>query len=468
MAKNAVWKYSRKIYDRAKSRIRRQPIFIALLAIPGFLVSAAIGAVVYATFYDPNTPLLFTALETSVAIFGLVGIFIVLLTQIVRLDVEIQKSQSIDINSIPKEKLAFHIAEDLSTKIIKDISENSNINHSVFSVREDHYRDEKRFLAKYFVNNFLEERILEIKKRFAGGRKIRLMCDSGSTISPIMKELGAAGDNDDKYWASDIRIETNNIPGLRYLLQYRASRDDRYSPLPLRDVFVIEGSVAAPFDAIIDDHAVASILQDRERKKKEYYTISLITGNYIIYHRNFFLPISRFGKHTEIKSALYSISDEVYLVAPLGKILCPDLEHSETHEKLSVLERLLAEFNTDLGYLGRHDGSKVLEKEKEYRLVNPNLVEKCEDRSAEDLCLEWMKKSVLFTTERTDTKDIMFKHFSRVNGGLSHCSPMWNPGTGYGHILSPVYSNLPSYQAQIELEVPHENIRNHLSKYFGI
>lgn len=169
-------------------------------------------------------------------------------------------------------------------------------------------------------------------------------------------------------------------------------------------------------------------------------------------------------------AALYSIADEVHLIAPLGKIL------KNKYDKTSGLEDMVKTFNRNLAY---YEIAKN-ESEKPYRLIMPSILDR-ELRNADDnntlgsrqvTQSAWIEKTVLVTTSRSGNDDVFKPHFTGLLQ-LKNFEPSitdMKEGKGPYLWLTPFEGlNIPQ-RRQIRENIPHDHLRKkHLADaYFEI
>jgi hypothetical protein len=345
-------------------------------------------------------------------------------------------------------------------RMLKAIRSDHEVTDSVYAWRAGHYRREKKHIAEQFIRRTLGKRVEYLQQQF-GHRRIRIIFDSGSTIAPMLDVLGQEAEGNPEHWCKEIQAVTNNIKGIENILRYRDQPGNRYGNLPLADFSVLPGKVLAAFEAIADPRTLEALESYREDR---YYTIAVTTGNYILLHDREFLPIARAGFHPHFKATLYDIASEVYVIAPLGKILM--WVGKDELGKAAPLEDMLDRLNTDLKLK-----SMSLDKdseEKRYHLVNEGLVWSRQGKNAGPQVLTpWLEKSVLVTTRRTDAC-LFERHFLKVEAELGHrnFSDDWGVGSGPRLLATPFLALPLIKDEQFKVEVPHENLRRFARKYF--
>jgi len=286
---------------------------------------------------------------------------------------------------------------------------------SIYDERIEHYKEEKLALAEKAAD-LIEARVAALSQ--AGHRKIRIFLDSGTTIAPLFNEFGSRATKEgSSSWLSresgKVEIITNNIRGLQNLLRFRAagSEHDRYAEIPF-DCTVLPGSVLAVYQAIADARTILAVLY--LARETDTYNISVVTGNYILYSGDgMLMPVARAGFHPEMKSVLYTVSDEVLVLAPLGKIV-----HGH-HDGVKGLRQLLSNLNRDLGYSDKNGPPSG----RPYRLIEKSLISKFMrpdeiQRFREEGLQLWPRKSVLITTARVESEHVFFPHYRALNESI--------------------------------------------------
>jgi hypothetical protein len=358
------------------------------------------------------------------------------------------------------------ISQEVADRIVNLASSELVSYDTIYEERAKHYKREKKALATNFVN-MLGERVEFLKE--TENKDFQIIIDSGSTLAPIFDVIGKQASIDPRHWSSGIEFFTNNIKGVQNLLKYRAnpcelpdvepiidSYSDRYLEIPI-SCSILPGKILSAYGAIADKTTIRAT--HKVSQNKNTYNICITTGNYILFEpdRRIFLPIARTGYHPNMKAILYAVSDEIYVVAPLGKILKGDTEDN--------IDIILKKFNDDLGYKKRPDKKSL----SEYHLIKKDLVPK-EFSGFDSL---WESKSILVTTQRIQGKHNFFEHYNRLKDNLvgflpGQTLPKVEKSTK-PYIWTCEFDELPpTYQDQDDDEIPHENLRPFKEKYFWV
>jgi hypothetical protein len=206
---------------------------------------------------------------------------------------------------------------------------------SVFSERLGHFNGEKEFLAQQFSEQ-LVSRCAEHLKR---DRKVFLLIDSGTTLFPLFKMLPIevakkfppSGAPNSRF--NGIEVITNNLPGVNALMEAGRASSNRFSELlfPCR---VLPGRPLPTYNATVGRHAISFLEGIRDEplnedespgQFKERRIIAIVTANWIRLQNenNTYKPVllARGRGHKDIKEKMCEMADEIYVVAPLGKIV---------------------------------------------------------------------------------------------------------------------------------------------------
>ncbi|AKB72852.1 sugar phosphate isomerase family [Methanosarcina mazei] len=292
-------------------------------------------------------------------------------------------------------------------------------------------------------------------------KKICLLIDSGTTtyhlFSEICDKIKKPSDTDDEInpWKDRVFIITNNLPGIQHFINHCRKGSGEYSDLSIK-CFLLPGKPLPVYAAVTGPEAIAFMnkarvkqLIKRELKTEndtEYQIISLMSANYIVRHpkeidsKIIFCPTARGGGkggHFEIKEEFAKLSDKIYLISPLTKLSFATCECLNKINELTIDEEKIPE---DLNEY--HDKVKY----REIKLTTPELIEKC--------------NFVLTDRKNTDTfgdfaHDILLTLKNSYGENKIHIADYdlgaWIPnGT-----KNPEY-----YKIAMEMEIPHENLRN--------
>lgn len=191
---------------------------------------------------------------------------------------------------------------------------------SLYKERLNHFSGEKKFLAKLLVEKVLPNLIRDINKH-KNIKKINLLIDSGTTITPIFKHLIGLGIpvNDNKI---EISIYTNNLAGINEINKI----DQRLCKLTERDFNLIGGKPLNNYKATTGpstQNFLQTIWDEQNDSNGEIISVAIVTANWILGGLSFD-NISLCAKgdgHYEFKVSIIENSKYVIVVTPLGKIL---------------------------------------------------------------------------------------------------------------------------------------------------
>lgn len=439
-------------YASANPRVRR--VFLALSCM--FLGGLFYALVIDRTELEPIEKLgVFLS-----AIAALLASALVILDRIFSLELNDKRLRLAEreLDSADPETLASVVA----TKVSARLHDPSVLPDSIYQDRTQHYRREKLFLAGVFLD-VLGRRVQYLKARVDA--PIRVIIDSGTTLAPIFDKLGREAAEQPSHWSDGIEIVTNNIRGVQLLLNYRYSAatpgypgsgtHSRHANISVA-CSVLPGRILAAYQAIADEHTLKAL---RTLGRARGYNICVTTGNYLLFdpRSDQVLPIARTLHHPHVKVALYHCAREVYNVAPLGKVLITRLGES--------LWELLERFNRDLGYDTGKDDPEL----EAYQLVEPGLLRPEVVERGGHTVEAWVKKSILVTTSRG--RDTLFSGHSRL---LRRSLRRFEPATDETPLDGPYVWTEEfrerdiALEDQVELEIPHQNLRDLRGDYFSL
>jgi hypothetical protein len=225
--------------------------------------------------------------------------------------------------------IAAKIGLEVSSRLIDDPSwaalalEKAKIRHgsrSLFTVRSEHFREEKRLLAERFLPLLLN------RIRFHLPKQVVLLIDSGTTTYPLMEALAkeavcALRDGDP--WLENLQVWTNNLPGVMALMDLgRINPDNPYSDLAFK-ANLLPGVPVPAFAAVAGKLTEEALRRVKSEARADVVFISLLTGNWVRVRETpprCPVPLARGFGHLAFKQTLVNCSDEVFVLAPLGKV----------------------------------------------------------------------------------------------------------------------------------------------------
>lgn len=193
---------------------------------------------------------------------------------------------------------------------------------TIFADRLTQFSEEKEHLA----HNFLPLLLKRCREHIEAGHPVYLIIDAGTTVYPLFSRLGTAAVRclrNREEWVDRLTIVTNNLPGVQSLMDTgRTDPINRYSALAVR-CELLPGAPLPVYSAVTGELTTDALNRIRERHEVEAVFIGVLAGNWIRLRRSdpiSPIPLSRGQGHLEFKQALIDASDEVYVMAPLGKI----------------------------------------------------------------------------------------------------------------------------------------------------
>lgn len=191
--------------------------------------------------------------------------------------------------------------------------------NTVFQMRKDHFAQEKHYLAEAFFPLLLE-RCKALAYRY---EEVLILVDSGTTVFPFFERFGRGSRAEPtSIWTKRVRLVTNNIPGVTSLMRVaRSNENNAYSPLTIQ-CRLLPGVPLPVYEAVVGRETEEALARNLSSPNSKRRVIALVTGNWVRIDSNLApVLLARGTGHREIKQALIANSDEVYIVAPLGKIL---------------------------------------------------------------------------------------------------------------------------------------------------
>lgn len=232
-------------------------------------------------------------------------------------------------------------------------SHNISINYgvdkkSLFEMRQQHFYEEKIFLAKNFTPLLLKRCEFLINL----GHKVYLVIDSGTTLFPFFDVLGRELKKlyyEKKKWIDDLTIITNNFAGIEAIGKAaHIDPNNRFSTLAIKNCKLLPGSPLPIYAAVVGpetNEALWRIRRDANRHTNALF-LGLTTGNWIRIRNTrpiCPIPLTRGAGQLSFKQSLTDVCDEIYVVSPLGKIIAK-ASLSNINEAFK-----LDELNTDPG-----------------------------------------------------------------------------------------------------------------------
>lgn len=317
---------------------------------------------------------------------------------------------------------------------------NSNLSNTIFGRRLAHFQNEKRFLADEFVPLLLER----CKMHINSGKKVYLVIDSGTTLYYFMEVLSRlivkkTTNEQEAFWGDEscFTVVTNNLAGVDIAMETgRTNKENRFENLAYH-CFVLPGKTLPIYSAVtgkITTDTLKRFKTDADPEKSVF--IGLAVGNWVRIRNTPAkcpLPMARAEGHLDFKQVLIELSDEVFIITPLAKVI--------KGKSLDEVNRLICS-----------PGEEVY---KEVYIENGHLFTNPE-------------KVKLITTTRKRNREL-FSHASKLEGLLSaeseqmetYCAQLVREPdiAKVSHLLFK-FDYLPNDKlGQIEVEFPHPETR---------
>jgi len=227
---------------------------------------------------------------------------------------------------------------------------------SVYIQRVHHFHSEKLALSRGFVP-WLVRRVLH---HIVEGHDVRLIIDSGTTLKAVLDDLGPALAEMltlHNVEFNRVQIITNNFPGAESYEAF-ASRAIAGGHA-LREIIpcqLVPGRALREYAAVVGEMAEKYLRAfcGTATADRPTIRIGLVVGNWILLEDSQTAPrpLARGEGHKSFKDVIFDVSDELYLITPLCKIIVPSAKKS--------IDENVADFNTDLFGPGTVPGEKGL------------------------------------------------------------------------------------------------------------
>lgn len=345
---------------------------------------------------------------------------------------------------------------------------------SVFGSRINHFHYEKKAIMKEAIN------ILEKELTKSNGEKkyCCLLIDSGTTtyqfFCEICEQIKKNGESK-TIWEEQVFIITNNLPGIQYLMKNCNDSKSDHADICL-NCLLLPGKPLSVYAAVTGDEtcnffsmninvengeeseliekekdALKQMLQRKLNfKKGECLIVSLMSGNYIVRHRNncnrgnsyfneSYCPVARGEGHFDIKTKFADLSDKIYIISPLTKFSFATVYQLNKVNNFKIDE-------TDPK--AKYNSSQV-----KYREI--------------DLSDENSRKKCVFITSKREKGDLFYNFYSSLITTLQNNYPQKDQVIGVDFKLRewlPEDENgnfSYEYRREIELkrEIPHDSLR---------
>lgn len=195
--------------------------------------------------------------------------------------------------------------------------------HTEFNERREHFVNEKSLLAKKLVQKVLPRICKEIRDTDPHCH-IRVIIDSGTTLTPVFTDLldfgsnlaAIAGKVDPSNPNSEriLHFYTNNLAGIDRIM----NPEMPWHNFTEKDFNLIGGSPLRRYKATTGKATCSAIEEIRKLQGK---TIGLITANWILCAKDEIKLCARGRGHKEFKESVINIADYLVIISPLGKIV---------------------------------------------------------------------------------------------------------------------------------------------------
>lgn len=199
---------------------------------------------------------------------------------------------------------------------------------TIFGKRIEEYKEEKKFIADRFIPILWKRiRYLIDKKKY----HVYIFIDSGSTLFHLFRYIGRQITNSydaNEDWIKNrkmLTIITNNVPGITDLM--RTARPHGMSPYSHVNTqcMLLPGETLPAYWAVTGKETIEAIEEyaNKAKQQRPAVIISITTGNWIRVRRSAPAcpnPIAFGDGHVDVKNKLIEVSNEIYVLSPLGKI----------------------------------------------------------------------------------------------------------------------------------------------------
>ncbi len=316
---------------------------------------------------------------------------------------------------------------------------------SVFGERSEHFKEEKRILSEEFGKILMDR--LEYLSYNNEYNYFKIFLDAGTTIHPLFERLAQLA-RSKKYKNINLEIISNNLPGVQRLITIANKNDNDYPDIDIQ-TYLVPGEVYPEYASVTGTETAdyvrgkmsgPSFSNDAVSGNIKIRRIAVLTGNWIRLRNTtpiYPIPMARGKGHLDVKKAAFDSADEVYVIAPLGKII----------KKVS-----LNEFNDIVN-------SKVRTSRSGENYEEINTLEPLNDQEPTDHA----NKLRLVTTSR-DRRSILTSHSGGVKTLLSPEGRDLNnnlnlPFSECTSIFIPFHLETENEYVELEREIPHPRMR---------
>lgn len=190
-----------------------------------------------------------------------------------------------------------------------------------FFRRRSHFAPEKTRLAKTLVVEALDNIIGQIVEKTDSLKRIVIIIDSGTTLTPVFKELLTYGLTKKK--SINIDIFTNSMSGIDEIHKLGDNPDHL---LGEENFNIIGGQPLNKYRATTGDYSqkfLKTLKDEKNNSSGNTVFLSILTANWFLMGNGLKdISICARGRgHLDFKIEVCTMSDYVVLVSPLGKLL---------------------------------------------------------------------------------------------------------------------------------------------------
>jgi TIR domain len=298
--------------------------------------------------------------------------------------------------------------------------------NALFRERLSQFKEEKELLADKF-GDYLLARLENYCQN--QDQKVLLFIGSGTTLFHFFKKIGGFAKNLKQQanrivWIDNLAIVTNNLEGAQSLIEEGETANEKVADAIIECVILpgtpssTYGGTLAPSHSSqfhdvfqpVSTPEVINAIAARAKARTEsgalpegtsVKIISLVAGNWVRIRQSvprIALPLAREQAQYEITQTLIDVSDEVYLVTPLGKIFA---DHPK-EEVYGVLQ----------SYINKRHPSQPLYREIEH-LFDANKIRLMTTYRSEDDILvdlsDLLGRDDFFDAQKISTSDFLNK-----------------------------------------------------------
>ncbi|NET34618.1 MAG: hypothetical protein F6K19_21755 [Cyanothece sp. SIO1E1] len=204
-------------------------------------------------------------------------------------------------------------------KLLEQIK-NSN-SKSVFEKRIQHHVEEKRALAKTFVEEEIPHYLKYISKPFEKLPTINIVISSGVTLSVVFKYLV---ENRSLFLNYPVKFYSNNIFAFQRYIRQNKDYPGILHSFPMT---ILPGNIDPSYGGTYGNEAVDSLLSLREEANKNNDLIlGLSSPSWVLVGKNYdnIQICSTSSGLSEVENTLLQISDVVYIIKPITNVLATD------------------------------------------------------------------------------------------------------------------------------------------------